>query len=164
MAATAGVAKSAMPARARRLSHLAVVLLAAVALARGVLVLRAATPLELLTGHGERTWFAWASPPGLDAATAFSGVEGQLQPGEPVLLVLPAGGLVRFWRVMAPYHLVRHEMLAVQSRPLPRIPFGTAIVALGRNGEMEVRRAAARPGRGRGAADGGTGVRQRGGT
>ena len=142
-----------MPGGVRRLAlPLAAALLAAVALARGVQLSLAAGREQLLTAYSESTWLRWASPQGLDALRSFAPVLERLRPGQPVVLVLPAGGSVRWWRVMAPYHLVRHELLAVQPRPLPPIPVDAAILLLRRNGEIEVRPNATDRGRQRGGA------------
>ncbi len=93
-----------------------------------------------LYGIDERKWFGWAYRlPGLE--DTFAPIRSGLPPGEEVWLVLPADADPAWWGVMARYHLPENHLAAVLRRGEGRRPpRGAWIVAVGREGQVTVRR------------------------
>lgn len=106
-----------------------------------VLAMRALRlPSHLLGGIDERKWFGWAyRVPGLE--DTFAAVRSGLPPGGEVWLVLPGGADPVWWGVMARYHLPEQRVVEVLRRGEGRRPpKGAWVVAVGREGQITVRR------------------------
>ena len=125
----------------RRLREGAVLLLLAGLLA--VLAVRAvhlARHPDVFRGLDERKWLGWAyRVPGLE--DTFAPIRETLPPGEDVWLVLPGDADPVWWGVMARYHLPEQRVIDVLRRGEGRRPpRGAWVVAVGREGQITVRR------------------------